>query len=75
MPVKYKHKGTKQSQFEVKGWGIMGENVSNKPNYKRLMKILSLLLKGRKTPFEGCKYKAVLEENEGIFDQIHISKG
>ena len=39
------------------------------------MKILSLLLKGRKTPFEGCKYKAVLEENEGIFDQIHISKG
>lgn len=30
------------------------------------MKILSLLLKGRKTPFEVCKYKAVLEENEGI---------
>ena len=52
----------------------MGENVSNKPNYKTLMKILSLLLKGRKTPFEECKYKAVLEENEGIFDQIHISK-
>ena len=66
MPVKCKYKGTKQSQFEVKGWGILGENVSNKPDYKRLSKMLSLLLKGRKTPFEVCKYKGVFEENEGI---------
>ena len=66
MPVKCKYKGTKQSQFEVKGWGILGENVSNKPDYKSLSKMLSLLLKGRKTPFEVCKYKGVLEENEGI---------
>lgn len=66
MSIKCKYKGTKQSQFEVKGWGILGENVSNKPDHKRLSKILSLLLKGRKTPFEVCKYKGVLEENEGI---------
>ena len=66
MPVKCEYKGTKQSQFEVKGWGILGENVTNKPDYKRLSKILSLLLKGRKTPLYVCKYKGVLEENEGI---------
>lgn len=66
MPLKCKYKGTKQSQFEVKGWGIMEENVNNKPDYKRFSKILSLLLKGRKIPFGMCKYKGVLEENEGI---------